>query len=96
MVTATVELPEEALTLLARSRLRGRPADEQVRAVVATHLFLEGLISIGKAAELAGEPRLAFERRLVELGLPTVRYDGQDYEADLAGMAEAERRARSR
>jgi hypothetical protein len=37
-------------------------------------------------------PRLEFEWLLVEMGLPTVRYDLADYEHDLRGLAEAERR----
>lgn len=94
MANTTVDLPQEVLTLLAQSRLRDRTVDEEVRVAVAIHLFLEGLVSIGKAAELAGEPRLAFERQLVELGLPTVRYELSDYTADLEGIAEAERRSR--
>ena len=64
----------------------------QVRAALAIHLFLEGLLSVGKAAELAGEPRVEFEWLLVELGIPTVRYDVDDAEQDLNGIAEAERR----
>lgn len=92
MKTTTIDVPEELLALLQRSRLGSRASAEQVRAALAIHLFLEGLISIGKAAELAGVPRVDFEWLLVEMGLPTVRYDLADYEHDLSGLAEAERR----
>jgi predicted HTH domain antitoxin len=88
----SVEVPEELLDLLQRSRLGSRTGADQVRIVLAIHLFLEGLVSIGKAAELAGEPRIDFELMLVEMGLPTVQYDLADYEQDKLGIAEAERR----
>lgn len=47
------------------------------------------------AAEIAGEPRVAFELFLNEIGIPTVFYDKHAYEQDLRGIAEAEGRARS-
>ena len=92
MKTKTVEVPEEILELLQRSRLGGRSGPDQVRTALAIHLFLEGVISVGKAAELAGEPRVDFEWQLVEMGLPTVQYDLADYEQDRRNVAETERR----
>ncbi len=56
---------------------------DQVKIALAIYLFLDGLISIGKAAELAGEPRIDFESLLSEMGLPVTRYDLGDYERDL-------------
>src|SRR6266851_1836598 len=92
MKTKTVEVPEEILELLQRSRLGGRSEPDQVRTALAIHLFLEGVISVGKAAELAGEPRVDFEWQMVEMGLPTVQYDLADYEQDQRNFAEAARR----
>lgn len=88
----TVEVPEELFDLLQRSRLGNRSGADQVKTALAIHLFLEGLISIGKAAELAGESRVDFEWLLVEMGLPTVHYDLADYEQDQLGIAEADGR----
>jgi predicted HTH domain antitoxin len=85
----TIELPDELLTLLKQTRLGTRPEAEQVRLALAIHLFQEGLVSIGKAAELASEPRIAFELLLRDLGIPVVRYDEAEYERDLRGMAAA-------
>jgi predicted HTH domain antitoxin len=92
MKTRTVDIPEELLDLLKRSRLGKRSGTDQVRTALAIHLFLEGLLSIGKAAELAAEPRVEFEWRLAEMGLPAVRYELADYEEDLRGLGEAEQR----
>lgn len=91
MSTQQVEVPDELLALLQGSRLAARDTAGQVTAALAIHLFLEGLISIGRAAELADVPRVEFEFLLVEMGLPTVRYDLADYEQDLAGLADAQR-----
>lgn len=93
MKTKEIDIPEELLDLLQRSRL-GLRAD-QVKTALAIHLFQEGIISVGKAAELAGDPRVAFELFLNDIGIPTVHYDLPDYEQDLRGWAEAERRAHS-
>lgn len=95
MQTRRVDVPEEILDLLRGSRLGKRSAADQVKSALAIHLFLEGLISVGKAAELAQVPRLEFEAFLVEMGLPIVRYEQGDYDQDLQGIAEAERRSRA-
>ncbi|MSQ27756.1 MAG: UPF0175 family protein [Dehalococcoidia bacterium] len=94
MQTRKVESPEEILQLLQGSRLANRPEADRVRVALAVHLFEEGVISIGKAAELAGVPRVGFEDFLVELGIPTVHYDVPDYDADLRTVAQLERRRR--
>jgi predicted HTH domain antitoxin len=82
MPTVEVEIPDEVLTLLRGSRLGDRPVAEQVRVALAIHLFQEGVISVGKAAAIAGEPRATFELRLGELGIPPVRYGVQDLRQD--------------
>jgi len=92
MRTRRVEVPDELFERLQHSRLGKRSAAEQVKIALAIHLFLEGLISMGKAAELAVEPRVDFEGLLSEMGLPVSRYDLADYEQDLRAIAEAERR----
>jgi predicted HTH domain antitoxin len=92
MRTRSIDIPEELLDLFNRSRLGSRSGTDQVRTALAIHLFLAGLASIGKAAELAGEPRAEFEWLLAEMGLPTVRYELADYEEDLRGLARAQQR----
>jgi predicted HTH domain antitoxin len=85
MKTATVELPEDILALLSQTRLGDRPQSDQVRIAIAIHLFQEGVISIGKAAELAGQSRIDFERFLAEIGIAPVQYDEEMYAQDLIG-----------
>lgn len=95
MGTQQVELPEELLSFLGESRLAARDTAAQVKSALAIHLFLEGVVSIGKAAELADVPRLEFEELIVSMGLPTVHYELSDYQDDIRNFAEAERRKRT-
>src|SRR5687768_1001699 len=87
MTTATIDVPDELIALLAESRLRDRPLADQIRIALSIHLFQEEMISIGKAAELAGEPRVSFERLLAELAIPPVQYDEEMYEQDLRSLS---------
>lgn len=82
MQSVKVDIPDEVMTLLKRLRLGDRPAEEQVRIALAIHLFQEGVISVGKAATIAREPRATFELFLGEIGIPPVRYDLEDYQRD--------------
>lgn len=95
MKTRAIDIPEGLVDILTRSRLGSKSGTDQVRAALAIHLFLEGLVPIGKAAELAGEPRIEFEWLLAEMGFPITQYELSDYEEDLRGFAEAEQRRKA-
>ena len=95
MKTKTITIPEELLDLLKHSHLGSRSGAGQVRIALAIHLFLEGVVSIGKAAELAGEPSVELEWMLAQMGLPTVHYELAGYAEDLRGLAEAEQRQKA-
>lgn len=82
MTSITVDVPDDLFLLLQRSRLGSRPPAEQVKFALAIQLCQEGIISVGKAAELVGEPGLLFENLLIEMGLPVVRYDEVEAERD--------------
>jgi len=89
VATIAVDIPEELVLLLRQSRLGSRPAAEQVRVALAIHLFQEGIVSISRAAELAGEPRAAFELLLGELGVPPVRYNLAEYQREWEAIEQA-------
>lgn len=80
--TVEVEIPEELVSLLKRSKLGDRPIAEQLRVALAIQLLQEGVISTGKAAELAGQPRAVFQLMLGEMGIPASTYTLDDYEND--------------
>lgn len=90
-----VELPRELLDLLGRSRLSSRDRAGQIRAALAIHLFITGEVSLGRAAELAGEPRAIFVRLLSDLGVPAVRYGMEQYQEDLQTIRTLERADKS-
>ena len=80
--TVEVEIPEELVSLLKRSKLGDRPIAEQLRVALAIQLLQEGVISTGKAAELAGQPRAVLQLMLGEMGIPASTYTLDDYEND--------------
>jgi predicted HTH domain antitoxin len=86
MTAIDVRITDELLALLKDSKLGAMPIDGQVRAALAIHLFQEGVISIGKAAELADKPRIEMEELLIEMGIPVVRLGLADYERELATL----------
>jgi predicted HTH domain antitoxin len=88
-----VDVPEPILKLLEHSRFGECFRENRVTAALAVHLFQQGEISIGKAAELSGVPRVDFELRLHELGIPTVLYGIEDYEEDKRNVKAARRKA---
>lgn len=73
-----------------------RAPHRQVRIAPALYLFEREAISSGKAAELAGEHRAAFQALAAELGVPAVVYTEEMYEEDLRGLAATAERARQR
>lgn len=92
MPAVEIDIPEELLKLLDQSRLGGRAVVEQVRVALAIHLFQEGVISAGRAAEIAGESRSEFELLLGEMGIPPVRYDTADYLRESRALERAQNR----
>lgn len=82
METTPIDVSDEVLALFAQTRLHTRSKAEQVQAALAIHLYLEEVISIGKAAELSGVPRFEFEDLLVEVDLPVARYGEREWEQD--------------
>ena len=89
MVTAQIEISDEILLLLEQSLLAGRPPTDQVKTALAIYLFQEHVISIGHAAELAGEPRATFELLLGQMGIPPARFTEADYEHDWRAIEHA-------
>jgi len=66
MSVITVECPDSVLRSLHRTRERF--ADD-LRLLAAVKLYEMGKLSSGRAAELAGMPRLVFLHRLAEHGV---------------------------
>jgi predicted HTH domain antitoxin len=59
-------------------------SDDEARKLVAIGLFIDGRVSLGKAAELAGYSRRAFMEILSHRGVPVVNYEADEVDEDLA------------
>jgi predicted HTH domain antitoxin len=61
-----------------------RLAKEEVHVVVAVHLYERGVVSLGRAAKIAGLSLSAFIDRLGALKIPVARYSPDELSRELA------------
>lgn len=80
MSTITIECPESVLRSLHQTRERFA---EGIRLLAAVKLYELGRLSSGRAAELAGIPRLAFLHKLAEHDVPLYAESPAELSADL-------------
>ncbi len=57
--------------------------DQGTRVSLAEHLFKEGILSLGKAAKVAGMPYVIFSEHLSRLGIAVVDYSPDELEEEL-------------
>lgn len=57
--------------------------EDEVKLLLAMKLFEDGLISIGKAAEIAGYSEKAFVEILIKRGVPPIKYSKLDLDKEL-------------
>lgn len=57
--------------------------DRGARVALAEHLFKEGVLSLGKAARMAGMPYVLFSEHLSRIGIPVVDYPPDELEEEL-------------
>ena len=80
MSTITIECPDSVLRSLHETDARFAA---QVRLLAAVKLYELGKLSSGRAAELAGMPRLAFFHQLAEHGVALYPGSPEELSADL-------------
>jgi len=61
-----------------------RLANEDVHVVVAVHLYEKGVVSLGRAARIAGQPLSEFIDRLGALKVPVARYSADELSREIA------------
>src|SRR4029453_16325005 len=61
-----------------------RLAEEEVHLVVAVHLYEKELVSLGRAAKIAGLPLTDFIDRLAALKIPVARYSSDELSREIA------------
>ncbi len=57
--------------------------DQGTKVSLAEHLFKEGILSLGKAAKVAGMPYVTFSEHLSRLGIAVVDYSPDELEEEL-------------
>jgi predicted HTH domain antitoxin len=72
MTSITLEFPEEAFGALRRSP---EAFAAEMRLAAAIHWYQQSMISQGRAAMLAGMPRMEFLDELARRGIDVVRVD---------------------
>jgi predicted HTH domain antitoxin len=82
MTTIEVMLPEEVFSVLRKSP---QEIARDVRIAAAVEWYAEGLVSQGKAAELAGLSRLEFLDELGKRKVPVIQMTVEELKAELAG-----------
>ena len=82
MPTIEVVLPEDVFLALRKSP--GEVARD-VRVAAAVEWYAEGLVSQGKAAELAGLSRPDFLDELAKRKVPVIQMTVEELKAELAG-----------
>jgi predicted HTH domain antitoxin len=85
-VTATVEIPEDVLSLLGADPTN---AASELRLLAAMKLFELGRLSSGRAATLAGCTRVEFLSRLGEYGVSPFQLEPDELDRDLENAREA-------
>jgi predicted HTH domain antitoxin len=82
MPTIEVMLPEDVYLALRKSP---REVARDVQVAAAAEWYAEGLVSQGKAAELAGLSRPEFLDELAKRKVPVIQMTVEELKAELAG-----------
>ena len=81
-VKITVDIPEDAYLALSSSGYSKGRISTEVKRLLAAHLFQDGLLSMGKAAELADLNLGTFIDFLNKLKIPVIDYDEDELQAE--------------
>jgi predicted HTH domain antitoxin len=57
--------------------------EQEIKVILAGSLFQQGLVSLGKAAEISGYSERAFSELLIKKGISPIQYDDQNLEEDI-------------
>jgi predicted HTH domain antitoxin len=82
MPTIEVLVPDDVLLALRKSP---REVARDVRVAASVEWYAEGLVSQGKAAELAGLSRPEFLDELAKRKVPVIQMTVEELKAELAG-----------
>ncbi|HDH31518.1 MAG TPA: UPF0175 family protein [Candidatus Wolfebacteria bacterium] len=77
-----VDMPEDAYLALSSSGYSKARISTEAKKFLAAHLFQNGLLSLGKASEVAGVNLGTFIDFLDKLKIPVIDYDEDELEAE--------------
>lgn len=79
MATVNIELPAD---LVSVAKLDQGDVSQEAAKFIALELFREGIVSVGRAAELCATPLAAFMDFAAGHGVPPLRYGMEQFEED--------------
>ena len=81
-IETTFEIPEDAYLTLSSSGYTKETIVREAKRLLSAFLFKKGVLSLGKASELAGLSISAFIDLLDELEIPVIDYDKEELSAE--------------
>jgi len=90
-VKVEMNFAPDVLVAMQMIGLYGDRLEQEMKRVTAIDLFRRGLLSTGKAAELAGICLADFMDLLLAHDVPVVEYTIEDYEKDMKALERLER-----
>ena len=87
-ISTMLEIPEDAYLALSSLGYTKERIAREAKGSLAAYLFKNGILSLGKASELAGLSIGSFIDFLGELGIPVIDYDKEELEAEFQAARE--------
>jgi len=90
MVKIEMNFAPDVVVAMQMIGLHGDRLEQEMKKATAIDLFRRGLLSTGKAAELAGISLADFMDLLMAHDVPVVEYTIEDYEKDMKALERLE------
>ncbi|MEW6104457.1 MAG: UPF0175 family protein [bacterium] len=77
-----INLPKDLILLLGFTKASRMGLEDRIRLATAIDLFTAGVVSMAKAADIAGMHRYDFASLLNSRGIPVYEYTEREYQED--------------
>lgn len=85
-VVLETQMPEDIFLTLQSSGLYKEALSDKARRLLAMNLYQDRVLSLGKAARLAGMSRWEFVELLSESNIPIVDYSEEEFASELSAV----------